>query len=79
MKATFWFYLLSAAGMMAATVLSFAVFAEAPSSNEEARKQMNEAFQQGNFKDAYEGFRTLALDPQTEPRQVGGDLNMAVQ
>ena len=40
---------------------------------------MNEAFQQGNFKDAYEGFRKLVLDPQDDPRQVGGDLSMAVQ
>ena len=27
------------------------------------RKQMNESFQQGNFKDAYEGLRKLVLDP----------------
>ncbi len=63
MKATFWFYLLSAAGMISVTVLSFAVFAAAPSSSEAARRQMKEAFQQGNYKDAYEGFRKLALDP----------------
>jgi hypothetical protein len=43
------------------------------------RKQMNETFRQGNFKDAYEGFCKLVLDPQNDPRLVGDDLNMAVQ
>jgi uncharacterized protein YfaS (alpha-2-macroglobulin family) len=67
------------AGMTAVLSLAFAVRAAEPSSNAEMRKQMNEAFQQGNFKDAYEGFRKLILDPQNEPGKVGGDLNMAVQ
>ena len=40
---------------------------------------MNETFRQGNYKDAYEGFRKLAFDPQNNSRQVGDDLNMAVQ
>ena len=40
---------------------------------------MQETYNQGNFKDAYEGFRKLALDPQNDPRLVGDDLNMAVQ
>ena len=43
------------------------------------RKQMNEAFQQGNFKDAYDGLRKLALDPHDDPAKAGGDLDMAVQ
>ncbi len=37
------------------------------------RKEMNE----GNFRDAYEGFRTLALDAKCDPRVVGEDLRMA--
>mgnify|MGYP003755221747 CR=1 FL=1 len=40
---------------------------------------MQTNFQQGNFKDAYDGFRKLSLDPDNTPRMVGGDLDMAVQ
>ena len=79
MKATFWFNLLSVVSAVAAVVLSLNPSAEAASDDAEARKQMNEAFQQGNFKDAYEGFRKLVLDPQDDSRQVGGDLSMAIQ
>ena len=41
------------------------------------REQAYKAYQQGNFKDAYEGYRKLALDPKDDPRLVGGDLSMA--
>jgi uncharacterized protein YfaS (alpha-2-macroglobulin family) len=37
------------------------------------------AMQAGNFKDAYESFRKLALNPMDEPRKVGEDLTNAVQ
>ena len=33
----------------------------------------------GNYKDAYDGFRKLALDPKDDPLAVGGDLDMALQ
>ncbi len=36
-------------------------------------------FQAGNFKDAYEGLRQLALDPADDPLKVGNDLTTAVQ
>ncbi len=48
-------------------------------SREGDRKRMQDAFKQGNFKDAYEGFRKLTLDPKDDPQRVGSDLNMAVQ
>ncbi len=32
----------------------------------------------GNYKDAYEGYRALALDPKTDPSRVGTDLQQAV-
>ena len=35
---------------------------------------MKKAFQAGNYKDAYDGLRKLALDPNDDPRQVGEDL-----
>src|SRR5579864_2005946 len=37
------------------------------------------AMQAGNFKDAYESFRKLALDPNDDLRKVGSDLTNAVQ
>ena len=33
----------------------------------------------GNFKEAYDGFSALALDPADDPAQVGNDLTSAVQ
>ena len=61
------------------TLLSLAAFAAAPAGDEQLRKQAQENYNQGNFKDAYEGFRKLALDPQNDPRLVDKDLSMAVQ
>ncbi|MCG3179041.1 MAG: hypothetical protein BIFFINMI_01372 [Phycisphaerae bacterium] len=40
-----------------------------------ARKLMKD----GNWKEAYEAFSGLALDPKDDPAQVGDDLNAAVQ
>ena len=40
---------------------------------------MQQAFNQGNFRDAFEGFRRLALDPQDNPGRVAGDLHKAVE
>jgi len=79
MKTTSWFGLLAAVGM-AVMFWAFSMGSAAdPSSQRERSKQMNETFRQGNYKEAYEGFRRLALDPQNNPRLVGNDLNMAVQ
>jgi len=36
------------------------------------------AFQQGNYKDAYDAFRALALDPADDPGKVGPDLKAAI-
>ncbi|MCC7084627.1 MAG: alpha-2-macroglobulin [Pirellulales bacterium] len=49
---------------------------EAPSNTEAGRfqKMLND----GNFKDAYEGFRRLALDPKADPANVGNSLNLAL-
>ncbi len=40
---------------------------------------MQQAFNQGNFRDAFEGLRRLALDPQDDPGRVAGDLHKAVE
>jgi uncharacterized protein YfaS (alpha-2-macroglobulin family) len=41
------------------------------------RDRFDKLFAQGNYKDAYEGYRRLALDSQTEPKFVGEDLEKA--
>jgi hypothetical protein len=53
-------------------------FSQAPSEAElraSSRKLMND----GNFNDAYQGFRKLCLDPKSDKREVTQDLSHAVQ
>ncbi len=45
----------------------------------ELRARATKLMNDGNFKEAYDGFRRLALDPKTEPGQVTSDLTNAVQ
>ena len=42
------------------------------------RERLNKLVADGNFKDAYEAYRRLALDPKTEPNLVPTDLKQAV-
>ncbi len=42
------------------------------------RQRVQKMFSDGNYNEAYQGFRKLALDPDDDPRQVGDDLRMAV-
>jgi len=53
--------------------------AAAADQNQAVRQQLVKTMNQGNYKDAYDGFRKLALDPNEDPRQVGTDLNYATQ
>jgi uncharacterized protein YfaS (alpha-2-macroglobulin family) len=53
-----------------------AVFVQAPKPD---RAKLDQLVQAGNFKDAYEGYRRLALDPRDEPRLVGSDLARAIE
>ena len=59
--------------MLAGVVLC--VFAVAAQENNPAAilgaEQLAKIEQQGNYKDAYEGYRKLALNPQADPRRVG--------
>jgi uncharacterized protein YfaS (alpha-2-macroglobulin family) len=48
-------------------------------SQQEQRDKLIKNMQAGNFKDAYDGLRKLALDPKADLKQVGNDLNNAVQ
>lgn len=51
--------------------------AEPPVSQAE-RGTFERAFNAGNYKDAYEGYRKLALDPNDDRMKVGRDLTMAI-
>ncbi len=42
------------------------------------RDNLTKAYHAGNYKDAYEGLRKLALDPQNDPLKVGSDLNLGI-
>jgi uncharacterized protein YfaS (alpha-2-macroglobulin family) len=55
------------------------MFAADPPSPQERHDQLSKTMKAGNFKDAYEGFRKLALDPNDDHKQVGQDLEMAIQ
>ena len=43
--------------------------AQAPSLQEQ-RGKLTQAFQAGNYKEAYEGLRKLALDAKDDPQQI---------
>jgi len=43
------------------------------------RERFEKLLTAGNYKDAYEGFRGLALNPKTEPDRVGADLKKAIE
>jgi uncharacterized protein YfaS (alpha-2-macroglobulin family) len=45
---------------------------------QEQRTRLTKAANDGNFKDAYEGLRKLALDPKDDPLQVGPDLTLGL-
>src|SRR5215472_7544222 len=42
------------------------------------RDNLMKTFRDGNFRDAYEGLRKLALDPKDDPAKVGEDLSTAI-
>jgi uncharacterized protein YfaS (alpha-2-macroglobulin family) len=45
---------------------------------QERRASLTQMVQAGNFKDAYDGLRQLALDPKDDPAKVGSDLEQAI-
>ena len=51
----------------------------APRSPVERRAELQKILSDGNYKDAFEGFSALALDPNTNPQSVPQDLQQAVQ
>ena len=45
---------------------------------EEQRTKLTKAYNDGNYKVAYDGLRKLTLDPKVSPTLVGQDLEMAI-
>jgi uncharacterized protein YfaS (alpha-2-macroglobulin family) len=43
------------------------------------RPALEALVREGNFKDAYEGYRGLVLDPKDDPRRAGEDLEAAIE
>src|SRR5687768_4357407 len=67
--------------LVAVTAMALAgvwLAAKEPATTQERRAAYAKAYTAGNFKDAYEGLRKLALDPASEPAKVGDDLDLAV-
>ncbi|MHB9132173.1 MAG: alpha-2-macroglobulin family protein [Armatimonadota bacterium] len=53
--------------------------AQKPPAPKTPRDRAQQMMNQGNWKDAYQAFAKLALDPKDDPRMVGGDLANAIQ
>ena len=60
--------------VLAAGGIGFALGDSEDDNRARARKEMND----GNYKDAYELFEKLALDPRVDPYQVAGDLTQGL-
>jgi len=65
--------------MSIALGLFAAALAGEPEDSRMQRQAVQKAYKDGNFNDAYQGLRRLALDPNDDPRQVGADLDLATQ
>jgi hypothetical protein len=50
-----------------------------PGSTRDRRDRWTTAFNDGNFKDAYDGLRKLVLDPDDDRAEVGKDLTLAIR
>src|ERR1700676_2991807 len=63
--------------LIVGVAFSWLVAAETPP--QQARRDgLMKAYHAGNYKDAYDGLRQLALDPKDDRFQVGTDLDTAV-
>ena len=66
-------------GLVGCTILlaGFAAGIRAQGPND--RERFDKLFAQGNYKDAYEGYKRLALNAKTKPNLVGTDLKKAIE
>ena len=74
MKRARLFGLLLVAGIVSAA----AVFAATDAGGPVTRRKAARLMQEGNYKEAWEAYSRMALDPADEPRQVDSDMNNAV-
>src|SRR6516162_275997 len=65
-------------GLLFPFAVAFLVIGAEPPKPETRREALMKQFTAGNYKDAYEGLRKLALDPQDDRSKVGEDLTTAV-
>lgn len=66
-------------GLALAVGVGVVWFVAGKSTAQSQRDAAKKAYKDGNYKDAYEAFRKLALDANDDPGQVGDDLDMAIQ
>jgi alpha-2-macroglobulin len=66
-------------GLVGCTVLTVGVALGHRAQGPKDRERFDKLFAEGNYKDAYEGYRGLALDAKTEPNRAGTDLWHAIQ
>ena len=62
--------------LLLAVCVIAAILSAAPA-EQSPREKAQQTYRDGNYKDAYEAFRKLALDPKDDPGKVGDDLKMA--
>ena len=55
------------------------VAAAEKTASQSQRPEFEKAMKDGNFRDAYDGFRKLALDPNNDSAQVSGDLRKGIE
>src|SRR3712207_1040733 len=67
------------AAVAAVGLMGVWLVAEEPATPAQRREAAVKAFHAGNFKEAYDGLRKLALDPADDPTKVGDDLHLAIQ
>jgi len=65
-------------GLLFPFAVALLVVGAEPAKPEARRDALLKQFTAGNYKDAYEGLRKLALDPQDDRSKVGEDLSTAV-
>ncbi|MDX1944097.1 MAG: MG2 domain-containing protein [Pirellulaceae bacterium] len=65
-------------GLFLLGLFAVGVYSQAPTPTE-LRASSQKLMKDGNFRQAYDGFRKLALDPKTDAGQVPSDLDNAVQ
>jgi alpha-2-macroglobulin len=66
-------------GVLACTIVALGVVMASRPNQPSDRERFDKLFAEGNYKDAYDGYRRLALDPKTEPNRIGTDLKQAAR